>query len=321
MECGLSPPKTKAPEDLPGFLALHERGLLAGKAEALRGRLRSCTLCPRECRVDRMSGQKGACGVADRPKVAAMSIHPWEEPPLSGSNGSGTIFFSGCTLSCVFCQNFPISQLGVGREMEVKDLAEGMADLQRRGAHNLNLVTSTHQMAAVVEALVLAASRGFRLPVVYNTSGYEHLETLRLLDGIVDIYLPDIKYADPEAARKYSGRADYVIHNRAALVEMWRQVGPLRMDEEGVAVKGMLVRHLVLPDRLSGSLECLRFLAGELGPEVWVSLMNQYFPAHLAHDVTPLDRKTTEEEYAHACSLLNRFGLENGFVQSSCEDS
>ncbi len=321
MSGGFSPAEPKAQGNDPGFLTLHENGELARRAEALRGKLRACSLCPRECRVDRTKGQKGACGVGDRPKIAAMSIHPWEEPPLSGIGGSGTVFFTGCTLTCIFCQNYPISQLGVGREIGVKDLAEGMLDLQRKGAHNLNLVTATHQMAAVVEALLMAAECGFRLPIVYNTSGYEHIETLRLLDGIIDIYLPDIKYADAEVARTCSGKADYVVHNRAALMEMWRQVGPLKVDERGVAVKGMLVRHLVLPDDLSGTTESLRFLAREMGPQVWVSLMNQYFPAHLAHGKPPLDRKTTEDEYARACALLDCFGLENGFVQSSCEDS
>lgn len=321
MRSGFSPSVPEGSESNPGFLALHEKGELTWRAEAFQDKIRACSLCPRECRVDRTLGKKGACGVGDGPKVAAMSIHPWEEPPLSGTCGSGTIFFSGCTLSCVFCQNYPISQLGVGREMGVKDLAEGMMDLQRKGAHNLNLVTATHQIAAVVEALVIAAERGLRLPVVYNTSGYEHLETLKLLDGIVDIYLPDIKYADSEVARTLSGRGDYVFHNRAALMEMWRQVGPLRVDDRGVAFKGMLVRHLVLPDDLSGTTESLRFMADEMGPHVWVSLMNQYFPAYLACGKPPLDRKTRVEEYARACSLLDRFGLENGFVQSSCEDS
>ena len=195
----------------------------------------------------------GACGVDARPKVAAVSIHPWEEPPISGTRGSGTIFFSGCTLKCLFCQNYPISQLGVGRTMGVEELAEGMLTLQRKGAHNLNLVTATHQMAAVVQALLLAIPRGFRLPLVHNGSGYERVEVLELLDGIVDIYLPDIKYADPKVAQRCSGRSDYVAYNRRALLEMWRQVGPLKVDADGIACRGLLVRHLVLPEDLSGT--------------------------------------------------------------------
>ncbi len=261
-----------------------------------------------------------------------MNLHLWEEPPVSGTRGSGTIFFSGCTLKCIFCQNYPISQLGVGRAMSIEDLATGMLDLQDKGAHNINLVTPTHHVPAVVRAVLSAASRGLEIPLVYNTSGYESVDTLRLLDGIIDIYLPDIKYSDPEAAKKYSGAVDYVSYNREALVEMWRQVGPILTDAQGIAVKGMMVRHLVLPENISGASECLSFLAGQLGPprktatnpaggptapQVWVSLMNQYFPAHKGLTSPPLDRKITEEEYEAAFAALTQLGLLNGFVQGA----
>jgi putative pyruvate formate lyase activating enzyme len=218
-------------------------------------------------------------------------------------------------MSCVFCQNYPISQLGVGREVTPESLAREMLGLQSRGVHNLNLVTATHQMPFVARALLIAVPRGLRLPLVYNTSGYETLETLRLLEGIVDIYLPDIKYSASEAARFCSGCRDYVQYNRPALMEMWRQAGPLQVDEYGIAYRGMLVRHMVLPEDLSGTRECLAFLVHEMGSSVWVSLMSQYFPAHKAHSLPPLDRRITHLEYGHALEALDDFHLDNGFVQ------
>jgi len=307
-------------EYLPSYLGLYEKGVLAARAQELVRRLASCDLCPRRCGVDRRAGHVGACGVGARPKVAAMSIHPWEEPPISGTGGSGTIFFSGCTLNCVFCQNYPISQLGVGRTMGIEELAAGMLRLQNKGAHNINLVTSTHQMAAVVEALLLAIPRGLRLPIVYNSSGYENVEILRLLEGIVDIFLPDIKYSDDDAARFCSRRSDYVEHNRMALLEMWRQGGALRVNDESVAYRGLLIRHLVLPRNLSGTRSSLAFLADRMGTDTWISLMNQYFPAHKAHGLSPLDRKVTREEYEEAFKALDDFGFNNGFVQTYPDD-
>jgi putative pyruvate formate lyase activating enzyme len=303
----------------PGYLVLHEQGILAERARELDEILGCCRLCPRQCGVNRRAGELGACGVDARPKVAAINIHPWEEPPISGISGSGTIFFSGCTLRCLFCQNYPISQLGVGRYVSVEDLGQEMLALQKRGVHNINLVTATHQMAAVVAALLPAIPQGFRLPLVYNTSGYERLEILRLLEGIVDIYLPDIKYADSEAAERCSRRSDYIAFNRMALLEMWRQVGSLQVDRAGIAYRGMLIRHLVLPEDLSGTADNLAFLAEKLGPEVWVSLMHQYFPAHEALHIPPLNRKVTRDEYEKAFHNLTRLGLENGFVQALFE--
>ncbi len=303
----------------PLYLGLHEKGLLRERAEALEMLLRACCLCPRECGVNRLEGRLGFCGVAAGAKVASLAVHPWEEPPISGTRGSGTIFFSGCTLRCRFCQNFPISRLGVGRSLSVEELAAGMLDLQKKGVHNLNLVTSTHQMPAFVRALLLAVPRGLNLPIVYNTSGYERLETLRLLDGIVDIYLPDIKYSRLEDAVFCSEAPDYPERNRAALLEMHRQVGDLQLDDSGLAWRGMMVRHLVLPEDLSGTEEGLRFLVSALGPSVWVSLMNQYFPAHEAWNHPPLDRKILPQEYEAALQVLDRLNLVNGYVQECCE--
>ncbi|MGC8493037.1 MAG: radical SAM protein [Syntrophobacteraceae bacterium] len=300
-----------------GYRELFKSGELLKRAEALEAKLEKCDLCPRECGVDRKSGKPGYCGIGSLPRVASINLHAWEEPPISGTGGSGTIFFSGCTLRCIFCQNYPISQLGVGRDMSIEELASGMLDLQRRGAHNINLVTSTHQMAAVVRALLSAAKLGLEVPLVYNSSGYESLETLRLLDGIIDIYLPDIKYSDPGIAGKLSGAPDYVARNREALLAMWNQAGPIRTDSEGIAVRGMIVRHLVLPDNLAGTRDCLAFLAESLGPQVWVSLMNQYFPAHKGPSSPPLDRKTTEEEYEAAFAVMRELGIDNGYVQET----
>ncbi|MHC1729822.1 MAG: radical SAM protein [Syntrophobacteraceae bacterium] len=299
----------------PSYIDLFESGELLQRAEALEAGLSRCDLCPRRCGVDRNKGETGHCGTGSLPMVASINIHRWEEPPISGSRGSGTIFFSGCTLKCIFCQNYPISQLGVGRLISAEELASGMLDLQKRGAHNINLVTSTHQMAAVVRALVSAVPRGLRIPLVYNSSGYEFAATLKMLDGIIDIYLPDIKYSESAIARKYSGASDYVKYNREALLEMWRQVGPIRNDAEGIAYRGMIVRHMVLPENLSGTKECLGFLAREMGPQVWISLMNQYFPAHQGPATPPLDRKVTESEYEQAFAQITDLGLSNGFVQ------
>lgn len=281
----------------------------------LEEKLRRCDLCPRRCGVDRTTGKTGYCRTGRNLRIAAINLHPWEEPPISGTTGSGTIFFSGCTLGCIFCQNYPISQLGAGREMDTVDLAEAMLRLQNKGAHNINLVTSTHQMAAFTGALALAARKGLRIPIVYNSSGYESLETLAILEDVIDIYLPDIKYSDPKISLKLSGAADYVDHNRKALLEMWRQVRGIRTGPEGIARRGMIVRHLVLPENLSQTEDCLSFLAKEIGPDVWVSLMNQYFPAHDGLKHPPLDRKASEEEYEAAFRVLTELGLMNGFVQ------
>jgi putative pyruvate formate lyase activating enzyme len=301
----------------PGYLRLFRTGELERRAVALETILEACELCPRRCGVNRKADRIGACGVGARPKIAAASIHPWEEPPISGTRGSGTLFFSGCTLRCLFCQNYPISQLGVGRELTVEALAEEMFRLQCRGAHNLNLVTPTHQVPAFVRALCLAVPKGFRLPIVYNTSGYERVEILRLLDGIVDVYLPDIKYADPAVSLALSGRADYVEANRRALKVMAEQVGPLQLDRQGIAFRGLMVRHMVLPEGLAGTGDCLEFIRSQLGPQTWVSLLHQYFPAHKALKRPPLDRKVTEKEYADALEILFSLGLPNGFVQEA----
>ncbi len=265
--------------------------------------------------MDRIAGETGFCKAGPRPKLASASVHRGEEPPISGSRGSGTIFLSWCTLCCRFCQNFPISQSGHGEELSTGGLAERMLKLQRQGVHNINFVTPGHYLPQILAALWLAIPRGFRLPIVWNSGGYETVEALRLLDGIVDIYLPDMKYAEEGPAVRFSSAPGYRDINRAAILEMFRQVGHLEPDEDGIAVKGLIIRHLVLPDGGAGSRETLGWIAQNLGTGTHIALMNQFFPAHLAAETPGIHRKITEEEYAEAVTALEEFGLENGWVQ------
>lgn len=307
----------------PGYLELAQRGELPDRARRAQQLLAQCVLCPRRCSVNRLAGEVGFCRAGAEPVVASWNVHPWEEPPISGVRGSGTIFFSYCTARCRFCQNYPISQLGVGNRVSVERLAEMMVELQTRGCHNINFVTPTHFAAQIVQALPHAIGLGLRIPLVYNTSGYDSPETLRLLDGIVDIYLPDAKYADDDVARRLSGFARYVEANHAALKEIHRQVGDeLVLDDEGTAVRGMIIRHLVLPGGLAQSAEVFRWIARELSPNVHVSVMNQYFPAYRVLDDPVLGRKVSPEEYAEAIDAFEQAGLQNGWFQElddACE--
>jgi len=300
----------------PSYLQLYESGELARRAERALSILKACTLCPRGCRVNRLQGEKGFCQMGAEPMVSAWNSHHGEEPPLSGTRGSGTIFFTGCTARCLFCQNYPISQLRRGNQITVERLGEIMVLLQKRGVHNINFVTPTHFVPQILAALLQAIPHGFSLPLVYNTSGYEALETLRLLHGVIDIYLPDAKYANDSIAAELSGFKDYVAHNRAALLEMCRQVGPqLLLNQDGAARRGLIVRHLVLPHRLAGTREVLAWLAENLSPQVYVSLMAQYFPAYRAVGHPLLGRKLTWEEYDEALSALEELGFEEGWSQ------
>lgn len=300
----------------PGYLALFRSGELANRSESARRGLQACVLCPRACGKDRLAGEAGWCGAGALARVASWAVHRWEEPPISGWAGSGTIFFSGCTARCLFCQNYPISQLGVGTEVGVGRLAGMMLELQDKGVHNVNLVTPTHYVPQFLEALTSAARGGLHIPVVYNTSGFDTVDTLRLLDGVVDVYLPDAKYADDAAAARLSGYGSYVAANRAALKEMFRQVGGgLELDNLGIARRGLIVRHLVLPDGLSQTAEVMAWLAQNLSTRVWISLMDQYFPAHRAVGDPILGRKITSREYAEAVDAFHRAGLIHGWLQ------
>ncbi len=279
-----------------------------------------CELCPRRCGVDRFKGERGVCGMGALAKVSSWNLHAWEEPPISGTQGSGTIFFSGCSGRCRFCQNYPISHFGYGEEVQVERLAEMMLELQHKGAHNVNLVTASQFLPHFLAALPIAIAGGLHVPLVYNTSGYERVEALRLLEGLVDVWLPDAKYADNDTASRLSGFERYVVYNQAALKEIHRQVGDdLVLGDDGLAVRGMIVRHLVLPQGLSGTAEVLAWIARYLSPRVHVSLMDQYFPAHLALGDAALGRKITTKEYEAAFEAFDAAGLTRGWVQGTRE--
>ncbi len=302
------------------YQVLFETGELRLRVRAAYSRLRACDLCPHRCGVDRMRGERGKCGAGLLPRIASANLHRGEEPPISGTRGSGTIFFSGCTLACRFCQNFPISQLGSGTELTTRELAGKLLRLQRQGAHNINVVTPTHFLPQILAALYLALPQGFNLPLVWNSSGYELVSALQLLDGVVDIYLPDMKYSDDDEALKLSGAPGYPEINRAAVAEMLRQVGHLRVDVDGIALQGLIIRHLVLPGGRAGSRETLRWIADHLGSETHLALMSQYFPAHKARETAGIDRPITVEEYDAAVEALEEAGLENGWVQELDEE-
>ncbi|MGC8837272.1 MAG: radical SAM protein [Anaerolineae bacterium] len=294
----------------PVYLALHRRGELKERVERAYEVLRACTLCPRECGANRLEGPKGAaCRTGVRAVVSSFNPHFGEEAPLVGRGGSGTIFFTHCNLRCEYCQNYDISQLGHGYEVEPEDLARMMLYLQEMGCHNINLVSPTHVVPQILAGLLIAAEAGLRLPLVYNTGGYDALGTLQLLDGVVDIYMPDMKYADAEVGWKYSHVRDYPHHNQAAVREMHRQVGDLVLDEDGIARRGLLVRHLVLPEGLAGTAEIVRFLAEEISRNTYLNIMDQYRPCYRAHDLPPLNRRITRQEYEEAVRLALEAGL------------
>jgi putative pyruvate formate lyase activating enzyme len=284
--------------------------------EKLYSKMDRCSICPRKCGADRNNGQKGLCKTADKIFVASSSVHTGEEPPISANSGSGAIFFSNCTLNCVFCQNYPISQFGNGLKVSLEDLVDMMLNLQNRGVQNINFVTPTHYSPHIVQSAYMARKKGLRVPILYNCSGYEDIETLKLLEGTVDIYLPDMKYSDDEIAFKYSGIKNYVEVNRAALKEMKKQVGDLTVDYENTAQKGVIVRHLVLPGNIENTKKVLEFIAEELSKNTFVSLMGQYHTAHKSDDFKELARSLTKEEYEEAVSYLELLNLENGWVQS-----
>ncbi|UCH42855.1 MAG: radical SAM protein [Dehalococcoidales bacterium] len=303
----------------PGYVSLFKSGELERRAVRLEARLASCDICPRQCRVNRLAGEAGFCRSGRLPLVAAVCAHHGEEPVLSGSRGSGTVFLASCNMRCHYCQNYQISQDRSGqqyREMDFHTLAERMLYLQdEAGCHNINLVSPSHFVPQIVRAVLEAVPMGLSLPVVYNSSGYDSVPSLRELDGIISIYLPDIRYADDRWARKLSQAKDYVKHSRAAIKEMYRQVGNLVVDGSGLARQGLIVRHLILPGGLAGSRESLTWLVNEVSPEVTVSIMSQYFPANLAGRVPYLNRKITAAEYREVVRLLGELGLENGWVQ------
>jgi putative pyruvate formate lyase activating enzyme len=294
----------------PSYLELEKKGLLSERVERLYSYYENCTLCPRDCRVNRKEGQTGKCQATAKVKVSSAFPHFGEESPLVGQKGSGTIFFSNCGLRCIYCQNYEISLEGQGVEISDQRLAETMIKVQKMGCHNINLVTPTHYSPSIVHAVQLAIPKGLRIPLAYNTGGYEKPEILKLLDGIVDIYLPDCKYMDPQHAAKYSSEAyNYPHYAKLALKEMHRQVGDLNVDRRGIAVRGLMVRHLILPNRIAGTEEFLKFVAENLSKKTYINLMAQYRPEYKASDYPEISRRIKSSEYAEAKKWAKKYGL------------
>lgn len=291
------------------YRRLLESGALVQRVAQARERLRRCHVCPRHCEVNRLAGELGFCHVGALPFVASFGPHFGEEAPLRGRYGSGTVFFASCNLRCLYCQNYEISQLRQGAEITPDRLAGMMLRLQHDGCHNINLVTPSHQVPHILEGLLLAAQQGLWIPLVYNTSSYDDVDTLRLLDGIVDIYLPDFKYADAAIGLEYSKAPSYPDIAKAAIKEMHRQVGDLVLDQQGIAVRGVLVRHLVLPGGLAGTADVMRFLAEEISKDTYVNVMDQYRPCYQAFLHPPLNRRITAEEFDEAVRLTKASGL------------
>lgn len=295
--------------DSPEYLHLYKSGALAERIDAAQGILKQCTLCPRQCRVNRLQGETGICRTGDKAIVSSYCPHFGEESPLVGTGGSGTIFMTNCNLLCVFCQNYEISHLGEGVEASAGQLAAMMVSLQKQGCHNINFVTPSHVVPQILSALPIAVENGLSLPLVYNSSGYESLETLRLLDGVIDIYMPDFKFWQEESAKRFLKAPDYPERARETLKEMQRQTGELVVDREGVARRGLLVRHLVMPGGLPETRQILRFIAREISPHTYVNIMEQYRPCGRAEDFPPIDRPLSHEEYLEAVEIAHQEGL------------
>lgn len=277
--------------------------------------LEDCTLCPRDCHVDRISGQKGYCRETAELVVARAALHMWEEPCISGDEGSGAVFFSGCAMGCVYCQNHNIAKGLAGKTITIERLADIFLELQEKKANNINLVTPSHYVPQIIDAIVMAREKGLRIPIVYNCSGYEKVETLKLLDGYVDIYLPDMKYRNPKPAMSYSGCADYFQYASDAIKEMVRQTGEPTFDERGMMKKGVVVRHLTLPGYLQDSKDIIKYLYDTFGDRIYISIMNQYTPLQTFEKYPELNRKITEKEYDELVDYAINLGVENGFIQ------
>jgi putative pyruvate formate lyase activating enzyme len=298
------------------YTDLYTSGELDERIDRLDTLAASCSLCPRVCSVNRKKGERGICGAGDDLTAGKFLPHFGEEPVLTGTNGSGTIFFSYCNLSCHFCQNYQVSQEHLGFPMKLAELAAIMLRLQEQGCHNINLVSPTHFLPQIMKAVKASAAQGLTLPLVYNTNGYERVEVLKLLDGIIDIYLPDAKYGDDSSAQNFSNAPHYTSYNLSALKEMFRQVGLLKTDDRGIAERGIIIRHLVLPHDLAKTEQVLMMIREHLGKTVHISLMGQYFPTYQAFERVQLNRKITREEYQQCITLLEKYGFENGWFQN-----
>ena len=276
--------------------------------------LQKCEICPHKCKIDRTKNQVGRCKSKDTVKVAIASIHNFEEPCISGRNGSGTVFFSNCNLSCEFCQNYEISQQGLGKEISIERLAEIFIEQQLRGADNINLVSPTSYAVQIIEAIKIAKNNGLKIPIIYNTNGYENVETLKLLEVYIDVYLPDLKYAENDLAKKYSKIENYFEIATSAIKEMYRQVGENEYDENGIIKKGIIIRHLILPNHTENSKKVLKWIAENMPKNITVSVMAQYFPTYKAKEIKDINRKITKYEYQKIENYLYSLDLENGYI-------
>jgi len=292
-----------------GYLDLHAAGKFSQRIEDLWAKLESCDICPHKCGVDRLKDEKGICRTGKKAKVSSFGPHFGEESPLVGRCGSGTIFFAHCNLGCIFCQNYDISHLGEGYEVDEERLAEIMLSLQNLGCHNINFVTPTHVIPQIVKALPFAIKGGLNVPLVYNTGGYDSVDTLKLLDGIFDIYMPDLKYSDDKIGQRYSSAKDYSQMARQAIKKMHQQVGDLVIDEKGIALRGLLIRHLILPEDLARTYRAMKFVAEEISKNTYVNIMDQYRPCFKANDYPPLNRRITQKEFVQAVKIAQDLGI------------
>jgi len=298
---------------IPSYIRLFEEGELQQRIRVLKEFLKECRLCPRECGVNRLNGETGVCHAGLESMVSSAFPHFGEEPPLVGNHGSGTIFLTHCNLLCIFCQNYDISHLGNGEPVTSSDMARVMVRLQEMGCHNINFVTPTHYAPQIIASLPEAIEKGLRLPIVYNCSGYESIEVIRLLEGVVDIYMPDVKYMDGKHSKQFSNAPDYPEVIQGVLKEMHRQVGDLTTNPEGVAERGLLIRHLVMPYGVASSEAVLKFIAEEISVDSYVNLMDQYRPEYRAHEFPEINRRITQREYQEATQWAKRYQLYRGF--------
>lgn len=284
--------------------------------------LEQCTLCPHNCKVNRANGEVGRCKCADKIKIALVSLHKYEEPCISGENGSGTVFFSNCNCNCMFCQNYEISHLGKGYEVSIKELANIFLEQQENGAHNINLVTPTMYVLQIIEAIKIARKNGLNIPIIYNTSGYEKVETIKMLKGYIDVYLPDFKYYSNDLCKKYSKVNNYFEYASKAIIEMYNQVGKPEFDENGMIIKGVIVRHLILPNYMQNTKNILKWIKENLPEDIYVSVMTQYFPAYKALEDDKINRKINRREYKTIQDYIYLLDLKNGYMQDyiECED-
>ena len=278
-------------------------------------KLEKCKLCPHNCEVNRNDGKIGRCRSNDKIKIALYSTHNFEEPCISGKKGSETVFFSNCNLNCVFCQNYEISQLGKGKEISIEELSEIFIKQQENEVENINLVTPTSYVPQIIEAIKIARKKGLNIPIIYNTNGYENIETIKMLDGYIDVYLPDLKYAKNETAKKFSKIDNYFEVATKAIKEMIKQVGTPKLDENGIIKKGVMIRHLVLPNNIENSKKILKWIVENLPKEIYISVMAQYFPTYKAKEINEINRKLTKEEWKQIEDYIEELGIENGYVQ------